>query len=408
MTGGKGKGSGGWPGQDKGGFGAPNSFGGKDPFGSSKGGCNGGFSKGGKDGGKDPWGSKGGWGGGSKGKDGGGGWPSQGGQKGRGAQQRQPSTSSSSDDSSSEDEAPARGGAGMQSAFGGSKSNADVFRELRAMGFTKENGYEMGTVMPIIQKAGGSTERAIDLLKDVKAAPPMPSGTSAYGVQQPGSPTHIDKQSYAMTSAPSRTSRTRPKFSGKDPLGAINNLSSSLFKKFGGMFGMGNSKSKMRILMVGLDAAGKTTILYKLKLGEVVSTIPTIGFNVETVEYKNISFTVWDVGGQDKIRPLWRHYYNNTDGLIFVVDSNDVDRADDARLELTRMMNEEEMRNAVLLVFANKQDLPNAMSTEMMQDKLALDQMRGRTWYVQPAVGTTGDGLYEGLEWLSAALSKKR
>merc|ERR1711865_370646 len=84
-----------------------------------------------------------------------------------------------------------------------------------------------------------------------------------------------------------------------------------------------NSKKEMRILMVGLDAAGKTTVLYKLKLGEVVTTIPTIGFNVETVEYKNINFTVWDVGGQDKIRKLWRHYYLNTQGLIFVVDSND-------------------------------------------------------------------------------------
>ena len=62
-----------------------------------------------------------------------------------------------------------------------------------------------------------------------------------------------------------------------------------------------------RILLLGLDAAGKTSVLYKLKLGEIVTTIPTIGFNVETVEYKNISFTVWDVGGQDKIRPLWRH-----------------------------------------------------------------------------------------------------
>ncbi|KAK8650054.1 hypothetical protein V6N13_139704 [Hibiscus sabdariffa] len=74
------------------------------------------------------------------------------------------------------------------------------------------------------------------------------------------------------------------------------------------------AKKEMRILMVGLDAAGKTTILYKLKLGEIVTTIPTIGFNVETVEYKNISFTVWDVGGQDKIRPLWRHYFQNTQG----------------------------------------------------------------------------------------------
>ena len=91
---------------------------------------------------------------------------------------------------------------------------------------------------------------------------------------------------------------------------------------------------EMRILMVGLDAAGKTTILYKMKLGEVVNTIPTIGFNVETVEYKNISFNVWDVGGQDKIRLLWRHYSQNTQGLIFVVDSNDRDRIDDAREEL--------------------------------------------------------------------------
>merc|ERR1711936_647535 len=124
---------------------------------------------------------------------------------------------------------------------------------------------------------------------------------------------------------------------------------SSLFNQ---LFG----KKQMRILMVGLDAAGKTTILYKLKLGEIVTTIPTIGFNVETVEYKNISFTVWDVGGQDKIRPLWRHYFQNTDGLIFVVDSNDRERIAEAQDELMRMLNEDEMRGAVLLVFANKQD----------------------------------------------------
>ena len=100
-------------------------------------------------------------------------------------------------------------------------------------------------------------------------------------------------------------------------------------------------KKDMRILMVGLDAAGKTTILYKLKLGEVVTTIPTIGFNVETVDYKNISFTVWDVGGQDKIRNLWRHYYQNTQGLIFVVDSNDKARIEDAKNELHKMLQED-------------------------------------------------------------------
>uniref|UniRef100_A0A161WXX1 ADP-ribosylation factor n=1 Tax=Daucus carota subsp. sativus TaxID=79200 RepID=A0A161WXX1_DAUCS len=138
------------------------------------------------------------------------------------------------------------------------------------------------------------------------------------------------------------------------------------------------AKKEMRILMVGLDAAGKTTILYKLKLGEIVTTIPTIGFNVETVEYKNISFTVWDVGGQDKIRPLWRHYFQNTQGLIFVVDSNDRDRVVEARDELHRMLNEDELRDAVLLVFANKQDLPNAMNAAEITDKLGLHSLRQR------------------------------
>jgi len=158
---------------------------------------------------------------------------------------------------------------------------------------------------------------------------------------------------------------------------------------------------EMRILMVGLDAAGKTTILYKLKLGEVVTTIPTIGFNVETVEYKNISFTVWDVGGQDKIRPLWRHYYQNTQGVIFVVDSNDRDRIQDAKDELNRMLSESELENAVVLVFANKQDLPNAIPVADLTQQLGLADMRNRQWYIQSTCATTGDGLYEGLDWLS-------
>ncbi|CAH8257726.1 unnamed protein product [Arabidopsis lyrata] len=194
------------------------------------------------------------------------------------------------------------------------------------------------------------------------------------------------------------------------------------------------AKKEMRILMVGLDAAGKTTILYKLKLGEIVTTIPTIGFNVETVEYKNISFTVWDVGGQDKIRPLWRHYFQNTQGLIFVVDSNDRDRVVEARDELHRMLNEDELRDAVLLVFANKQDLPNAMNAAEITDKLGLHSLRQRHWlinipisfksqkpficsilmcvfacyrYIQSTCATSGEGLYEGLDWLSNNIAGK-
>ncbi|KAM7341426.1 ADP-ribosylation factor 2 [Cochliomyia hominivorax] len=176
-------------------------------------------------------------------------------------------------------------------------------------------------------------------------------------------------------------------------------ISSLLTRLFG--------KKQMRILMVGLDAAGKTTILYKLKLGEVVTTIPTIGFNVESVEYKNICFTVWDVGGQDKIRPLWRHYFQNTQGLIFVVDSNDRDRITEAEKELQNMLQEDELRDAVLLVFANKQDLPNAMTAAELTEKLRLNQLRNRHWYIQATCATQGNGLYEGLDWLSAELAKK-
>ncbi|KAG4304451.1 hypothetical protein PORY_002161 [Pneumocystis oryctolagi] len=195
----------------------------------------------------------------------------------------------------------------------------------------------------------------------------------------------------------------------------------TISKLFQGLFG----KKEMRILMVGLDAAGKTTILYKLKLGEIVTTIPTIGFNVETVEYKNISFTVWDVGGQDKIRPLWRHYFQNTQGIIFVVDSNDRERVSEAREELMRMLSEDELRDAILLVFANKQDLPNAMSAAEITDKLNLASLRQRNWYIQATCATSGgeargprervadvwdkyiDGLYEGLDWLSMNLRKR-
>ncbi|XP_033846239.1 ADP-ribosylation factor 4 [Periophthalmus magnuspinnatus] len=175
---------------------------------------------------------------------------------------------------------------------------------------------------------------------------------------------------------------------------------SSLFSR---LFG----KKQMRILMVGLDAAGKTTILYKLKLGEIVTTIPTIGFNVETVEYKNICFTVWDVGGQDKIRPLWRHYFQNTQGLIFVVDSNDRERIAEAEEELTKMIQEDELKDAAILVFANKQDLPNAMGVSELTDKLRLHSRRDKTWHIQATCATEGTGLYEGLDWLSSELEKR-
>ncbi|GAV05270.1 hypothetical protein RvY_15426-2 [Ramazzottius varieornatus] len=132
------------------------------------------------------------------------------------------------------------------------------------------------------------------------------------------------------------------------------------------------------ILMVGLDAAGKTTILFKLKLGEVISTIPTIGFNVENVVYKNLTFTVWDVGGQFILRKLWHHYYQNAHALIFVVDCSDQTRVEEAREELFGVLEADELRNAPVLIFANKRDLPHTMSAAQLTAALHLDKLGGR------------------------------
>lgn len=156
--------------------------------------------------------------------------------------------------------------------------------------------------------------------------------------------------------------------------------------------------------MLGLDSAGKTTILYQLQLGEVISTIPTIGFNVETVEYKNIKLQVWDLGGQSSIRPYWRCYYADTAAIIYVVDASDHERLATARSELLAMLSEDELRGCKLLVFANKQDLPNSMDEGQVGAAIGLDELRDRQWSVWRCSAKEGTGLTEGLDWLVDAI----
>lgn len=166
-------------------------------------------------------------------------------------------------------------------------------------------------------------------------------------------------------------------------------------------------KKDVRLLIAGLDSAGKTTILYKLKKGQrqleiPVNTVPTMNFNVENCRYKNVHFSVWDVGGQDSLRPLWRHYYTGTQGLIYVVDSNDRDRVRKAAEELHKMILDNEMRFASLLVLANKTDLPHSLSVEEVTREMRLDEIKDREWKVQPTCAISGEGLWLGLKWLAA------
>ena len=194
-----------------------------------------------------------------------------------------------------------------------------------------------------------------------------------------------------------------------------------------------------------MTLCASTAILYKLKLDQSVTTIPTVGFNVESFTYKKVKFNVWvsdrpcnaescahlnahqlqDVGGQDKIRPLWRHYYTGTQGLVFVVDSNDRDRIDEARQELHRILSDREMKDCLLLVFANKQDIQGgeqrlamrvrhraevdalpAMTPTEVTEKLGLLRMKDRFWYCHPSNALEGEGLLEGLRWLSENIKK--
>ncbi|CAK7340109.1 unnamed protein product [Dovyalis caffra] len=205
--------------------------------------------------------------------------------------------------------------------------------------------------------------------------------------------------------------------------------------------------TEMRVVMLGLDAAGKTTILYKLHIGEVLSTVPTIGFNVEKVQYKNVVFTVWDVGGQEKLRPLWRHYFNNTDGLIYVVDSLDRERIGKAKAEFQVVYSERlvssmmlqasllaeeflalrfftlEICKIIALRWVMERKVPiylnetvshdgvggsaggcmggskGAMTPMEVCEGLGLFELKNRKWHIQGTCALRGDGLYEGLDW---------
>ena len=153
--------------------------------------------------------------------------------------------------------------------------------------------------------------------------------------------------------------------------------------------------------MLGLDNSGKTTILYKLKLNETINTIPTIGFNVENIEHKNLNLTIWDIGGQTKLRKLWRHYYQNTNVLIFVIDSNDSDRINEVKQELHCITNEPEMEKLnCVLIYNNKIDLPNSLHHNSLENLLELYKLK-KTWHIQPCCAITDEGIPEGFDWIS-------
>ncbi|XP_026881438.2 ADP-ribosylation factor-like 4aa [Electrophorus electricus] len=170
----------------------------------------------------------------------------------------------------------------------------------------------------------------------------------------------------------------------------------------------------LHIAILGLDSAGKTTVLYRLQLNEFVNTVPTKGFNSERVELLlgtsgKVVFHFWDVGGQERLRPLWKSYTRCTDGIVFVVDSVDVERLEEAKTELHKTIRSSENQGVPVLILANKQDLRNSLSLSEMMSMLALGELGPTTpWHLQPTCAIIGDGLTEGLEKLYDMILKRR
>jgi small GTP-binding protein len=141
---------------------------------------------------------------------------------------------------------------------------------------------------------------------------------------------------------------------------------------------------KLKILMMGLDHAGKTTMLYNMKLGEVISAIPTIAFNAETVQIEGAALTCWDVSSRGPSRVLWRQYYPSTQGFVFVIDSADKFRLDEAINGLERdILTSEETKNTVIMIMANKQDKEGAMTAQEIEH-LLMEKCRYLKHCMQP------------------------
>ncbi|ORX84419.1 ADP-ribosylation factor-like protein 5B [Anaeromyces robustus] len=165
------------------------------------------------------------------------------------------------------------------------------------------------------------------------------------------------------------------------------------------------SKEDFKIVIVGLDNAGKTTIVYKLLLNEAVVTTPTIGSNVEEITYKNMKMVMWDIGGQESLRTSWVTYYTNAKALIMVIDSTDVERLNVVKDEMTKIFQSELLQDASILIFANKQDCKGALSAAEITEKLNLTSIKDRNWHIQACCALTGDGLYDGLDWILSSKS---
>ncbi|KAH3779367.1 ADP-ribosylation factor-like protein 3 [Dreissena polymorpha] len=164
---------------------------------------------------------------------------------------------------------------------------------------------------------------------------------------------------------------------------------------------------ELRILLLGLDNAGKTTLLKSLASEDISHITPTQGFNIKTVQSAGFRLNVWDIGGQRKIRPYWKNYFENTDVLIYVIDSSDRKRFEETGEELGELLEEPKLSGVPLLVYANKQDLQHSAKASEVSEGLNLNTIRDRVWQIQACSALTNEGVREGMDWAMKNISSK-
>lgn len=159
-------------------------------------------------------------------------------------------------------------------------------------------------------------------------------------------------------------------------------------------------EKELRILVLGLDNAGKTTVIKQFKGLPVDDVSPTFGFEISTFEFRDYTVNFWDIGGQKSLRTYWRNYFEETDGIIWVVDSTDPERNKDSECELSKLLVEERLLGAPLLVLANKIDIAENPRPLAFVEILGLDKISNRKWNVMGCSGMTGKGLKTAITWL--------